>query len=323
MKNLLPKVFVLLVQALLLFSCSTPEIPPEVFEAGNGPYISKVAADLYFVEDFNNGGNICFLVASKGVLVVDAGNYPGPVKKVVDIIGKVSEKPITHLVYTHVHGDHVGGAAGYPGDIRIIAHENLNANLEKFVSPGIEEFRKALETYGEDSLKSRYGERYYDMADREVRPATETFAENMLIDMGNYTVELSYPGPCHTTDNIMVLFSEQKVLHAGDLVFNQRHPYISPLYEANPWRWAETVREWSEKDLARVIPGHGEPGGTEILSAQAAYLDTLINAAARYKGSALEINDIAREIHNKYFSDFSYGAYFAGGVELVLDKLEE
>jgi glyoxylase-like metal-dependent hydrolase (beta-lactamase superfamily II) len=64
----------------------------------------------------------------------------------------------------------------------------------------------------------------------------------------------------------MVLFSEQKVLHTGDLVFNKRHPYISSLYEAKPWRWAETVRKWSEKDLVKVIPGHGEPGhATHVL----------------------------------------------------------
>ena len=323
MKNILLRFFVFLIPVSLVVSCNNREIPPEVYEPGNGPYLSKVADDLYFVEDFNNGGNICFLVAKAGVLVVDAGNYPGPVRKVVEIIGKVSDKPITKLVYTHVHGDHVGGAAGYPEDIEIIAHENLNANLEKFVTPGVDEFKKDLEAFGEDSLKSRYGERYYDLAERDIRPATETFSEKKVIDMGNYTVELSYPGTCHTTDNILVLFNEQKVLHTGDLVFNHRHPYISSAYEADPWNWAETVMEWSKRDLVRIIPGHGEIGGTEILKAQADYLNTLIEAAGNYKESQLEINEIAEEIHNEYFADFSYGAYFAGGIKLILDKLAD
>ena len=97
MKNILLKIFVLLAPVVLFVSCSSNEIPPEVFEPGNGPYLSKVAEDLYFVEDFNNGGNICFLVAKAGVLVVDAGNYPGPVRKVVKIIGKVTDK-LTHFL---------------------------------------------------------------------------------------------------------------------------------------------------------------------------------------------------------------------------------
>lgn len=309
--------------SLLLVSCSSPEIPSDVFEAGNGPYISEVANDLYFVEDFNNGGNICFLVAKKGVLVVDAGNFPGPVEKVVALIAKVTDKPISHLVYTHVHGDHVGGAAGLPEDISIIAQENLNSNLEKFYSPGIEAFKKELEEFGEDSLRQKYGKRFDEIVAIKVRPATESFADNLIIDLGNYSVELTYPGTCHTSDNIFVLFREQKVLHTGDLVFNHRHPFISEAYEADPWKWAETVKEWSQKDLVKVIPGHGELGGTEILSAQATYLYTLIEAAGNYVDSEMELEEIAKEIHKEYFPDFQYGTYFNGGVKLIIDKLSE
>jgi len=304
-------------------ACSTKEIPAEVFEAGNGPYISELASDLYFVEDFNNGGNICFLVAKKGVLVVDAGNFPGPVEKVVGLIGKITDLPVSHLIYTHVHGDHVGGAAGWPEDITIIAQDNLNSNLEKFFTPGLEAFRKDMEDFGEDSLRARYGDRFDDIAARKVRPATESFTDNMVIDMGNYNVELVFPGICHTTDNILVLFREQKTLHTGDLVFNNRHPFISSAYEADPWKWAETVKEWSEKDLVKVIPGHGDIGGGEILSAQADYLNTLIEAVGTYKDSELELDEISREIHEKFFPDFQYGSYFNGGVKLILDKLSE
>ena len=323
MRNKLFRSLALMAIVAITSACSTKEIPAEVFEAGNGPYISEVGENLYFVEDFNNGGNICFLVAKKGVLIVDAGNFPGPVEKVMAIIRKVTDKPLTHLVYTHVHGDHVGGAAGFPGDISIVAHENLNPNLEKFFSPGLEAFESRVEELGEDSLRLVYGERFDDIAGVEVRPANKTFAEEMTVDMGSYTVELYYPGTCHTSDNIYVLFKEQKVLHTGDLVFNRRHPFIGAAYEANPWLWAETVKEWAGKDLVKVIPGHGPVGGPEILAEQSAYVDTLIEASGTHKHTQMAISESAQELHNEYFPDFQIGGFFTGGEQLIIDKLGE
>lgn len=306
--------------SLMLGSCKE-EIPPEVFLPGDGPYLEEMADNLYFVKDYNNGGNICFLVSGQGVLVVDAGNYPGPTSAVASLIGKVTDQPITTIIYTHCHGDHVGGVAGWPEDATIIAHKNLPANLEKFVIPGVEEFRQELEKYGDDSLRTKYGDIFEEKMNMEIRMPDELFSETKILEMGRYTVELHYPGTCHTTDNIIVWFPDHKLVHTGDLVFNNRHPFISKAYNADAYMWLETLKEWSEKDIEKVIPGHGEPGGKELLTNQADYLAQLIMAVEEYADSELEVYEMSAEIHSRYFTEYEYSGFFDIAVETVLEDI--
>lgn len=306
---------------ILMFGSCREEIPPEVFEPGDGPYLTEMAENLYFVEDYNNGGNICFLVSDEGVLVVDAGNYPGPTSDVASLIGKVTDQPIKTIIYTHCHGDHVGGVAGWPEDAEIIAHKNLPANLDKFVIPGVEEFRQELEKYGEDSLSLKYGDSFEERMAMKIRKPDEVFSEIKILEMGKYPVELHYPGTCHTTDNIIVWFPDHKLVHTGDLVFHNRHPFISKSYEADAYLWLETLKEWSDKDIEKVIPGHGEPGGKELLDKQGDYLAQLILAVEEYADSELDVYEMAPEIHAEYFTEYEYSGFFDIAVETVLEDV--
>lgn len=312
----------LLFSLLILISCGRKS-QDEIFMPGNGPYLEEIAENLYYVHDFNNGGNICFLVSKTGVLVVDAGYYPGPTSEVSVLIDKVTSKPVKYIVYTHCHTDHVGGVAGWPETAEIIAHENLPANLKKFVLPGVEEFRDELEKFGEDSLRQKYGDLFREKYSTEIKQPGKLFSEAKIIKLGKYTVELHYPGVCHTTDNILVWFPAQKAVHTGDLIFNGRHPFISKTYQANVINWIETLKKWSEKDIEAVIPGHGEPGGKDLLIEQADYLTLLVMAVEEYVGSENDINQVAAEIHGEYFQDYEYSSYFNSAVELVMLNLAE
>jgi len=311
-----------IIAGLVLVSCGN-EVPRQVFEPGNGPYLNMMAEDLYFVEDFDNGGNICFLVSEDGVLVVDAGYYPGPTARVDSLINIVTDQPVTKIIYTHCHTDHVGGAAGWPGDAEITAHENLPSNLREFVIPDIDEFRNELAKFGEDSLKTKYGDLFSKKLSMEIRMPDELFQHNKKIKLGEYTVELYYPGPCHTTDNILVYFPDQNLIHTGDLVFNNRHPFISSTYQADAHNWLATLQEWSEKDIQKVIPGHGVPGGMELLNDQAGYLSNLIMAVEEYADSDKEVYEISAEIHSKYFDEYEYSSFFDTAVETVLESINK
>lgn len=311
-----------LVSLFLIASCSR-KVPEEIFKPGDGPYLEEIAENLYFVRDFNNGGNICFLVSKSGVLVVDAGYYPGPTSEVAGMIDEVTRMPVKYIVYTHCHTDHVGGVAGWPETAEIIAHKNLPGNLRKFVIPEVEKFRDELEMYGEDSLRQKYGDLFKEKYSTEIRQPDRLFAGNEIINLGQYTVELHYPGTCHTSDNIVVYFPDQKTLHSGDLIFNGRHPFISKTYEADAANWIEALKKWSEKDIVEVIPGHGPPGGKELLVEQADYLTMLVMAVDEYRGEEMDIYQMAAEIHGRYFRDYDYAGYFDIAVETVLSNITD
>lgn len=302
---------------LLISGCRPEPVPAALFEKSDSPYLTEIATDLYLVENINNGGNVCFLVGKKGVLIVDAGYYPSGSRIVTGMIAQVTKRPVKYVVFTHCHSDHVAGVAGYPADVEIIAHENLALNLEKFVQEPFEKFRSEKEKFGEDSLRLAYGDRYDDMNETVIRIPDIEFSDTYTIDLGNYNIDLAYQGACHTDDNITVLFREQKVMHTGDLVFNGRHPYLMAAYGADPYRWRDVVKELSGLDLEAVIPGHGAAGGTEILSAQADYFDKLIEAVKSNSNSEISSMELAVKISATIFPEYQFGNYFVGAVELI------
>jgi metal-dependent hydrolase (beta-lactamase superfamily II) len=99
----------------------------------------EVSENLYAIEN-PHGGNIAFLVTRKGVVVIDAGSTPNNGKEIVSVIKSVTKKPIKYLILTHFHGDHINGVAGFPSNVKIIAHKNLAKNNVSFNKESLENY---------------------------------------------------------------------------------------------------------------------------------------------------------------------------------------
>ena len=84
--------------------------------------------NLYVIT--GGGGNTAAFITEKGVVVVDTklpGNGPGILEK----IKSVTPKPVTMVINTHTHGDHVGSNGAFTGAVEFVAHENCKASMEK------------------------------------------------------------------------------------------------------------------------------------------------------------------------------------------------
>jgi glyoxylase-like metal-dependent hydrolase (beta-lactamase superfamily II) len=85
-----------------------------------------------------------------------------------------------------------------------------------------------------------------------------TFETRHEMNIGGKTIRAIYPGRGHTDGDLVVLFVEDRVLHAGDLFFNKRYPNIDLEAGGSVREWAATLDRVLELDFDRVIPGHGE-----------------------------------------------------------------
>jgi glyoxylase-like metal-dependent hydrolase (beta-lactamase superfamily II) len=146
--------------------------------------VDRLREDVYWVAD--GAYNTIFFTTGEGVICVDAPPTLGP--NLLKAIGEITDEPITHLVYSHAHGDHIGAAYLFPAGVTVIAQEETGHILKR-------------------------------MADPKRRLPTETFAERNTLQLGRQRLELYYPGPNHQPGNIFVYAPEQKVLLAIDLVF--------------------------------------------------------------------------------------------------------
>src|SRR5678816_393088 len=83
--------------------------------------IEKVKDTLYLIQ--GQGGNTAVYVAQTGVVVVDT-KLANNGQAILDQIKTVTDKPITHIINTHTHGDHTGSNQFFPASVEVIVQEN-------------------------------------------------------------------------------------------------------------------------------------------------------------------------------------------------------
>ncbi len=111
----------------------------EVPESAKGPAIDpakgyrlqKLGRGLYMITD--NAYQSMFMTWEKGVVVVDAP--PSYAARIRQAIAEITDKPVTHLIYSHSHNDHIGGAKGLGGNPIIIAQEETRRLLARANDP--------------------------------------------------------------------------------------------------------------------------------------------------------------------------------------------
>ena len=94
--------------------------------------VEKVKDNLFLLK--GGGGNTAVFVGTSGVVVVDT-KLPGWGQPILDKIKELTGKPVTTIINTHTHGDHVSGNVEFPATVDVVTHENTKANMAKMASP--------------------------------------------------------------------------------------------------------------------------------------------------------------------------------------------
>jgi cyclase len=198
-------------------------------QGGNVAQIEKVKDNLYVVT--GGGGNTAAFVTANGVVLVDTklANWG---QAILDKVKTVTDKPITHIVNTHTHGDHTGSNEFFPATVDIIAQENTATNMAKMPA-----FQDAAKKYA--------------MPDR-------TFKDRMTLLSGNDSIDLYYFGAAHTNGDAFVVFRALRVMHAGDAFAGTNTPLIDVNNGGSGVSYPATLEKAAStiKGVDTVIPGH-------------------------------------------------------------------
>jgi metallo-beta-lactamase class B len=93
------------------------------------------------------------------------------------------------------------------------------------------------------------------------------FTKRMSLSCGDTNVELAYLGGGHTIDNIVAWIPKKKILFGGCLIKSQNAKNLGNIKEADLMSYPATLKKVREKysEAKIVIPGHGRPGGIELV----------------------------------------------------------
>jgi cyclase len=202
----------------------------------------KVKDNLYML---NGGGGITgVFIGTNGVVVIDTKN-PGWGQSILEKIKELTPKPITMIINTHSHLDHVGGNVEFPATVDVVAQENTAANMKR-ITPVT-------------GLPLRPSNEYAIFADTNGRNlAKRTFKDRMTLGSGNDRIELYYFGRAHTNGDTLVVFPTLRVAHVGDLFAFKQPPILDANAGGSGVEYSGTVmKAYSTiKDVDIIINGH-------------------------------------------------------------------
>ncbi len=94
-----------------------------------------------------------------------------------------------------------------------------------------------------------------------------TFKDSREIRVGSRTLKMHFAGGGHTNDNIVVWIPDERILFGGCAVRSAQAKHMGYTREAALDQWPKTVSVLLEEygDARVVVPGHGKPGGNELL----------------------------------------------------------
>ncbi len=209
------------------------------------------------------------IVGDQRVLIWDTLSHPRDMAAACEFLereGLASRQLM--IVYSHADWDHVWGTGGLPAGIPIIAHAACRRRFESDVPRSLAE--ACRKTPG----------RWDDVT---LAPPTITFDQNLTIDLGDVSVELSHL-PGHTEDCLVAFIPEWGVLLGGDTI-ETPFPLLHESLPVQPW--IDRLTEWSSRtDVETVVPCHGEIGGRALIEGNVAYLSRLMDGLAQAQTGA-------------------------------------
>lgn len=239
---------------------SYAEIPSVAYDETSQNVMEAVMSKGYYTREIGGGihylteGWYFVLVAEHddGLIVVDApptigSDFLG--NNLLNGIGEISDKPITHVVYSHHHRDHIGAANVYPDDAVVIAQQECADYVASANDP-------------------------------QRPPATETFTDSYTLSVGGRTLQLDYHGNIHCPGNIFIYAPDQKVLMNIDVIFPGWVPFSSLAMAADLRGFLRGHDVVLGYDFDTFVPGHLTRLGTRAdVETQKAYFDDLVDSA--------------------------------------------
>lgn len=204
--------------------------------------IDKLKDNLYVMR--GGGGNSSVFITAAGVVVVDTKN-PGWGQPLLDAIRKVTDKPVTTIVNTHTHGDHVSGNVEFPATVDIVTQENTAANM------------KAMRPNSSAPPNPNPPNIFKNNNGRGL--AKRTFTDRMTIGSGNDRIDLHYFGRAHTNGDAMVFFPAHRVLHMADVFPGKELPIMDANNGGTGVGYADTLAKaaaFIEKNADVIVNGH-------------------------------------------------------------------
>jgi glyoxylase-like metal-dependent hydrolase (beta-lactamase superfamily II) len=204
------------------------------------------------------------VVTSEGVVVTDPINAEAATWLETEIAARFG-KPVTHMVYSHSHGDHASGGAVFADTATVIAQENAPAQIDG-VTPDIR------------------------------------FSERLSFTSGGHSFELTALGPGHGTDMLAMVVRPENVAYVVDVVSPGRLPY-KDFPGADIAGLIEQTKAVEALDFEIMSPGHSRLGNKADATEAREYVEWLRAAVAAELNAGKTADQVVADLDTSAYAD--------------------
>jgi glyoxylase-like metal-dependent hydrolase (beta-lactamase superfamily II) len=240
--------------------------------------VEQLEDNLYVLRGQGGGGNTAVFVTTDGVVVVDSKN-PGWGEPILEAIQELTSNPVTTLINTHSHHDHVSGNVAFAETVQIVAHETTRDNMRVMrpytgrTEPPANVFRDS----GGHGIPMR------------------TFLGTLTLGEGADRVDLYHFGRGHTGGDAWVAFPALRTLHAGDIFLGQRVPFIDAENGGSGVDLPDTLLDAHQniQGINTIITGHSGQMTWDDLAEWAAFNRDFLQMVRDGLSAGRSVDDIA------------------------------
>ena len=275
MKFLLSILFLIHAHVIHAHNLSFKEIQPGIY-VHQGEHLD--------VDEGYHGdiANIGFIIGKESVAVIDTGGSLEVGRQLLRAIREKTSLPISYVINTHVHLDHIYGNAAFIKQNPIfVGHKELPKAMllrKEFYETTNQKF---LNISPEQSI--------------QIPPKLLiSINEPQEIDLGNRKLRLEAFPSAHTNNDLIIVDIKTNTAWLADLMFTERTPSI----DGDIHGWIDALDKIKKSNYKVIIPGHGAPptNNAEAIQKIKSYLELLRNGIRQAIDNGLDLQEALNTI---------------------------
>ena len=236
----------------------------------------KIADGVWFVPGNGNGYCNNIVIEMQHYLIVVDANYPGRARELVAALHQLSPRPVLFVFDTHAHRDHsYGNIVWTQAGAITFAYQGVVDEMDRY-----EPARWRATAAVREDVASLH-------LDDAPRPELTFRKSPFILKDSTREVRFYFLGWAHTRGDGFVWLPKERILCTGDAAINAKPSPQTPnaphnkLWDANLGNWPVVLNKAEALRPLIILPGHGDPGGPEILTGQKNFLVDLCAAVER------------------------------------------